>query len=1068
MDMNKYETIQYIHSGQEMVIRPGGTAEFCFDTDETRNRLQLYFRGEPVLSYMWMTESGMSKQYMHIEDAFDTEHAWKSQYCLNFSQKKAMPYAKRVVKKCVWPPDLIYMGLHSYTDTWSVGISAKAEGLRVNENGYVRILIDRWDKSEGLAPEHAGRFPDSREVIDIPEGTYDWTVLEKLLTIPADTTACVLYTFEGMDYEGNLYVEAPFLISSNGYNILPEFGSSVQGQGRFDWLGENMSKKEWPEFYISLNDRIIYDGELFARCHRYPEFDVEIPADIIREKDNRLVIKLTTKCHDPLPFKLLDVAIVSTPGKRFSVVGNRELLFEGEVFPVLVRTGEENVEVTLESDWLQPIDSMTFPEKGLHVLRFEVLCGEYGKRNFRLCSGSELYDCTVIYLPGRKQDDVVTGSGDMIYVKNDDLLETENYLSWYIANQVGRLITVRPAYRWGGARFVEPKVWEKFCKIINAMGMKYAFIIEGRDLPGISANPSEQMLEGDGFLGRQLHERDGQLLYYYYPPTEYSPAIQEFFDLGQRKYRENPEYTEPLFDPALICIKNGKYSILRDCNLPMDMEVVGKRVIEEMKAIRRNFPRHSGPSAAFKYFYQAGFTFTSAELMYGSFETTSSFLRGASKAYGIKKFGAHHAVQWASSPHDVPEKYRRLRLALYLSYMHGISDINTEEGFWHIEEYYAWFDRFSEACRSHLKQQQDFNRYVNLHARTGQFYTPVAYVHGRYDGWIGFGVFNTVFGMPQMKYGEAEKGWELLKAVYPLNKPGVALTLHGCPVEPVGYYSGTPLGCADVIPAEKDSYAGYKLITFAGYHKAESEDAVGLTKYLQDGGRLITGWAYLSQTTDRHAVDTYRHSYIRFPGTVEMPEFIEDTFRGLTVYVASAIPQDAKVLETTDSGNVLVYEKQVEKGRMIFVNAREYAGNDALLELWTWLIQSELRSVADEEPSWMYCGNDVEFTVYDQEDGSRVFYVLAVDWYNDPEVIRSAILRVGEHKYPIHLKFGEMRKIVVNENVAVWADTEGVEITKLNCAGIDIIGVSDAHISIAMNGSVRTNEVMEPCSYISL
>ena len=1063
--MGQYEAIQYIHRGEEIVIRSGQAADFIFDANTIEKRMKLYFRGETSLSYMWMGEPNMQRQYMQIEDAFDTEHACKCQYCLDFSQDSPVPWPKRIVKKSIWPPALAQFALYSYTDSWKVGIHVKAKELRIHENGYLRILIDRWDKVPGCVPAYTGRFPDNREVIQIPEGTYDWTRVEKKLRIPTEETACVMYTFEGMGYEGELYVEAPFLISSNGDNILPEFGSSVQTQSFFDWLGENLCKKEWPRFLISLNGRDIYDGELYARAHRYPEFAVDIPDELVREKNNRLSICLTTNCHDPLPFKLLDVAVVYTPGKRFSVVGNPEFLFEGEVLAVLVRTEEENVMVSLMGEGIQPINELFLAEKGLHVLRFEVDRSNYGKFNFTLSGCGEIYENTITYLPARMQDGVVTGSGDMIYIKNDDMAETEDYLSWYVANQVGKLITVRPAYLWGGSRYVNAKVWEMFQKTVNAMDMKYAHIVDGRDLPGNSANPYGYMLEGKGFFGRQLHERDGQLLYWPCPTSEYNPTIQEFFDLGQRKYLEHPENTEPLLDPSLMRMEDGRYCLLRDHDLPRDMEIAGKHVVEEMRAIRRDFLRHSGPSAAFKYFYQAGFEWTSAELMYGSFETTSSFLRGASKAYGVNYFGAHHAVQWSSCPHDTPERYRRYRLALYLSYMHGISEINTEEGFWHLEAYYAWFDRFSEACLSHLKQQKDFQRYVTLHTRLGKFYTPIAFVHGRYDGWAGFGDNEKVWGMPQMQAGDAEKGWELLKAVYPLNKPGKSLYMRGCPVEPVGYYSGTPFGCADVIPAETHNYEGYKLMTFAGYHKAEKEDVEALLKYVQSGGTLITGWAYLSETTDRDDVDAYLHSYVHFSGVVNKPEFVEDFFRGRKIHVATTVPRDVEVIEKTDSGCPLVYEQKIGKGRMLFVNAREYAGNEALLELWTQLIQSRLQYITNQENSWIYCGNDVEFTVYDQEDGSRVFYVLAVDWYNDPESIRTATLRVGDFKYTLNIKFGEMRKVVVSGDMAVWADNEDIELNSANGSGVEIKGVTDANLFIASNGKVKIEPVMERTFY---
>lgn len=1061
--MKQYEEMQYIHKGEDIILRPGKEATFVFDMNdmnEEKMRFRLYFRGETVLSYMWMGEPDMERQYMQIEDALDTEHAWQSQYCLDFSQEKPVPWTKRIVKKSVWPPRLSCLELHSYSDVWNVGVSIKARNLQVKEGGFLRILVDCWNKVDGRAKEHTNGIPDSRMVIEIPTGTYDWMRLEKEMVIPSDTTACVIYTLECMGYEGNLYVESPFMISSNGYNILPEFGTSVQTQVFFDWLGENMSKKEWPEFLVYLNGNVIYEGELFARCHRYPEFSIELPENSLRNQDNRLTVRLITKGHDPLPIKLHDVAIVSTERGRFTIVGYPRFVFKGSDFPVLIRTEQENTLLSLEGEDVYAKDSLALPEKGLHVLRFGVKEDKtYGVAQFAIVGFEEVHHCSIHYLPKRPEDNVITGSGDMIYIQSDSLVEMEHYLCWYISNRIGKLMTIRPAYLWGGGRYANTEVWKLFQRILNAMDMKYAHIVDGRDLPGISANPSPAMLEGKGFLGRQLHERDGQLLYWRCPTSEYSPTIQEFFDLAQRKYVEAPENTEPLFDPKLIRMEAGKYCLLRDHDMPRDMEIVGKAVVEELKAIRRNYLRHSGPSVAFKYFYQAGFNWTSAELMGSTFEITSSFLRGASGAYGVNQFGVHLALQWSTTPHDTPERIRRYRLALYVAYMHGISEINTEEGFWHLEHYFSYYDRFSVVCKNHLLQQKDFSNYVNLHSRTGKFYTPIAFVHGRYDGWIGFEENKLVWGMPHIQSGEAEQGWEVLRAVYPLNRINKSLYIDGCPTEAVGFYSGTPLGCADVIPAEAGDYERYRLIIFAGYHKAEMEDVVKLVSFLQKGGVLITGWAYLSDTTNRDDVDEYRHHYLDFPGVLAQPVFVEDSFCGKTVWVADKIPQGAEVVVRTDSGNALVYELVSGEGRLLFVNAREYAGNIALTDLWEELIRKQLKQIVDKESCWIYCGEDVEFTVYDQEDGSRIFYVLAVDWYHEPDCLRTVTLRVGDFTYQISVKFGVMLKILVKGNTAVWADTEDVELRSLGDNCVEIIGLTECDIHIASNGVEKTEHM---------
>ena len=31
-----------------------------------------------------------------------------------------------------------------------------------------------------------------------------------------------------------------------------------------------------------------------------------------------------------------------------------------------------------------------------------------------------------------------------------------DYLKWYVANDIGKMITIRPVYHWGGQRMVNP------------------------------------------------------------------------------------------------------------------------------------------------------------------------------------------------------------------------------------------------------------------------------------------------------------------------------------------------------------------------------------------------------------------------------------------------------------------------------------------------------------------------------------------------------------------------------------------------------------------------------------
>ena len=69
---------------------------------------------------------------------------------------------------------------------------------------------------------------------------------------------------------------------------------------------------------------------------------------------------------------------------------------------------------------------------------------------FEFSCGSVTVKGEIPQVVERGVDNVVTGTGDMIYIEQR-LDYVEEYLSWYISNGVGNLLTIRPTYRcWCG------------------------------------------------------------------------------------------------------------------------------------------------------------------------------------------------------------------------------------------------------------------------------------------------------------------------------------------------------------------------------------------------------------------------------------------------------------------------------------------------------------------------------------------------------------------------------------------------------------------------------------------
>ena len=790
----------------DVILRTGKQVIFRFSSAGADLSAQhmLHITCEDRMFFGWKTESPGDKLFMLIDDALDTQHADTCQYCLNLSCSDEKPYPKRALHKVVWPEQISTFRRFGETTRWHFGIRVRAGGLHFGGNGYLRIRLERWDMREGMSPRQTSEEPTETFLLDVPEGSYTYRTLQMPVEIP-DDTACVLFTVEGEQYSGEIYLEEPSLTGESGQNYIPGFAPIVPSVEEFAWFGQNLSRKEWPELRIALNGRIIHDGELFLRKHRYASVDLDVPEGCLIPGENELSVTYLSHYHDPVPLAFREIHLLQQPKNAFSIVSCPEIAVQGENAPVLVETQEDNLTLTLESDDLEAVSALTLPKHGLHVILLRPRCSKNHLR-FAIRFGNERCEAEIAQLVQRKGDTILCGSGDMIYVNHDAVKDVADYLKWYLEDHLGNMITVRPRYRWCGSRFLNPDAWKLFREICTGMHVYYPQLTDGVDPPALQNNPSSEMLKGPYYLGKQEHERDGQLFYWHYPSVEVRPVSEEFFDLAQRLYRESPETTEETYNPNNIAVQKGEMSLRRDVISTADMRAAHDCALASLRRIRNGYLRHTGPAVMFKYFYEAGYSWLGAETMYSSTELLVAFLRGAAKAYKKKRTGVHLALQWSTFPHDTEQRYRRYLLALLVPYLQGVTDFNTEEGWLHLENGFVFYDRFSDACRKHREQEQRFFRYVSTHSRTGRYDTDVAFLHGRYDGWNGF-YYKVLWGMPNMPIGEAEQSWQLMKLFYPLScfaERSLQTPFDApdsCSV-PMGYYSGTPNGNADIVPIE--------------------------------------------------------------------------------------------------------------------------------------------------------------------------------------------------------------------------------------------------------------------------
>lgn len=1058
--MDEFEKYISVYKNEEGVtIRPQGEeAKFSFELDKKKDkRYRLFTAGSTELFKWWKSEYGIPTLYYTIHDALDSEHAKKARYCLNLSCKEPKEYVKRVYKKILWRPKYYYIDIHNLPTEWHGGILAKANNLKIEEGGYLRLKFEVRYKKPNVSRHSILEAADETQVIEFPAGTYDYTDFSCKINVPHDA-ANVTVLLEGKCYSGEFYVESPYF-RGDDIDLLPDFGESAPNKIEFDWCAMHLSRKEWPEFEVRLNGEVVYSGEVFERSHCASEWEITLPEKLLKAK-NEISYRLISDYHDPLPYTFYEVALIEQTGGEFSVISVQKTAATGGKARVLVRTEKENAEVkfTCASGALKGEKSYLFKEKGLHGIALDCAFAcenaeftlEYNEKEYKSC---------VERIAQKSDDGIITGTGDLIYVHQDEE-SFEEFLSWYISNGIGDLITVRPAYRWAGTRLIGKPAWHLFTRVVNELDMKYVHMVDGRDAPGQSTQPDEKLLAGKGFLGRQGHEIGGN---WYMNGGANNNAFGWLQDeIRSFTFDDYPEYTAAGCDRK-NWILDGEVRWARwKSGGVTDYQEAYNRSVPEVRKIREagRVTRVTDPSYTFKYMRDAGYTWFGAETMYSSMEPQMALLRGICKDADVKDFGTHNAVQWCSSPHDTPECNRRYRLALYLSYMLGASTINTEEGLWRLEEYFVRFNRFSDGCRLHLKEQQDLVKYISTHTRSGEFYTPFAVMQGRLDG------YNSQVGTPwgiHARPTQAEDSWLVLNEFYP-HYELCCIYRHGCSTtEQQGWYTGTPYGNVNILPMEgkETTVGGYKTYIFTGYNKGEKQDFDKLFKALEQGGTALLTLAHFNDVTDMERIRAYD---LEFTETAKYfaegePEFVTAHCGGKEVSVCKNVKtSNAEILEKTDEGLPLVLRYAIGNGAMILFNAKAYPVHVAIDELYRSYIRKLAENTAQTEHVWASCDKTVDFAFYKQGNGDMHAYFLAVDWYHDPEEERRATLRIGTNEYTVRFPFGTMVKAVISKDDAfAYACGEDGEVLSVNKNELIVQGTGKQRFVYGKDG--KTTEI---------
>ncbi|MBE6724316.1 MAG: hypothetical protein E7576_03810 [Ruminococcaceae bacterium] len=1033
-----FERYSRIMSDLDVCIRPKNSVTFTFDGSGRKEARRLFLTGETNIDPFWKSEPDYQMLYRRIDDSLRSDLANRDRFCLDYSGKR-VPYPKIAYKKLVAPLGTPMFILNDCTDRWIFGVDAKAEGLKIF--GYLRVTVEVRYRKEGVDRHSTVPDPDEVFVLDLPAGEYDWTGFQREIGIDSGRVANIGFFVEGEDYEGKVLFEAPRFVSSSGHNLAGQFLPHTEDRRGYNWIGQNLSRIEWIGLKITLNQVPVFDGEIFERCHRFSETEIPLPDHLIREGENTLTVACTSDYRDASGYVLHEWGFITE--KDGAILSVPESVTVGEPFAVCVE-GKQGETFAFASDTLALVGKPVLGHDGLNAVT--MVCKSPVSRPSFTLNGET---AGISRCVERENDGVLTGTGDMLYIPVDPV-SVENYLKWYLSAHIGNLLTIRPSYRWNGTRTLNSGVYRKLAGFLDAMGIRYSHMLDGRELPGCNCNPSVEELDSGSFLGRQTHEFDGQFAYWGYRDVTNDLSQQMFYDLYIRMDRRFSDRMHLRYIPDNIHYTAEKQYIFRSPVEPDDMKSAAEAFVGRLRASRKGVLRHTGPSMLFKYFYQAGYEWLGAELMYSPTELTISALRGASRVYG-GKIGAHLAVQWSTDPHDTESRFRRYRLALFICYMQGIDEINTEEGLWHMESNYYAHHRFSRACERHTAEQQDLYRFISTHTRRGRFYTPIAFVSGRYDGWRCFGRAST-WGISRFGFSDMERAWDLLTCFYPKS---VLNTLYvvNCPDREIGYYSGTPRGNVDIVPIEAEDFSPYRLLITIGYNRAESEDLKKLYEFVSRGGTLLIGWPQLSVTVNR--ADAVACHHIFQDGKERV--FVKDTYLSHPVSVCEEIEYD-DVLVRTDAGRPLIAEKRIGAGRLCFVNAKEYAGSEGVMAACREVIGKLAAECLEKEEVWAKGDRNVQFTVFEKENGGREVYFIATDWHKaDPDGVGTLLLENCSYEIPV--PWGQLVKVLTFGDAALYPVRDENEVIFFDGSTARVQGTGLAEFVLLSDGKEKVLKV---------
>lgn len=649
-------------------------------------------------------------------------------------------------------------------------------------------------------------------------------------------------------------------------------------------------------------------------CQGWPALYYEIPQKLLRDGENRVVIKTEDSCHTGL--LVAGLSLLALPERKpLQQTSCVRCVRAGQKFSVALMAGdsEELGEVQV-SEHYRFLGALSL--RGFWIYQFLALtpgqgCGEllFGTRRVPLALPEVFTASADTCLVGIDSDDH----------RHDCSEEADRIPEVFAMTGMGNLIQFRPSTGRTHLHFAPREVWEERIAFLLAMQAKIGIADTRAHLMDFMPE-----LAGGQYVGSHIHE---PYLYFCYP-LEHT-ANRDIFMVNTEKLLSAESFGEA---------EQLYRSVLRETR--------------EKNATAAGLSSIGSPSLL--CVYEADAQFDRLTL-----EPVSNLNLLTAAGHGCTspgcQWGAHIPIDWYfGSPNDAC-KSRKFRLAMHYLYLSGADYLYTENAVFKTNAF-SREDWEAPFCATNRQYLREFYDYTIAHPRNGTLQIEKAVIYGRHEHFYWYtddrmAELQDVQNWDRRVWGKWEddhyrRCWNALEAWLPAASHQA---VNQAP-ENRRLFSGTPYGSVDIIGWD-GNYEQYPLLVLLGWNTMCDEMLEKLRSYVENGGTLFFSCCHLNMT-DRNdweksllldarvekllgAVFGSGVSHASCAAFIDGAEFTS----GRPLEIVPLQPEGAQVLAASETGEPLFLRHSYGKGAVYYSSFAEYFSEDWAIGATAHLLQ---------------------------------------------------------------------------------------------------------------------------------